>query len=209
MRPKSITILKYLLYLIGSHYASLGAHSACQLSTAGIRRTWEWAAISFHSVQQGTVFVGMATRNILWIPINTNEVAWMLVVMISSHQVPMILLDPSRWTVIPSRHHQHRATWLDETDDALRITIVKISLKRVSVVIIHFIFSAVHVSSGLMAIFVLVLCWIVRKAKIARSTTRVIVGVSTHYTWCEQQVKPRYYGDWRGHGKCPYYAGLI
>ena len=53
--------------------------------------------------------------------------------------------------------------------------IVKISLKRVSVVIIHFIFSAVHVSSGLMAIFVLVIFWIVWKAKVVRSTTRVIV----------------------------------
>ena len=191
MRPKSITILKYLLYLIVSHYASLGTHSGCQLSTAGIRRTWEWAAISFHSVQQGTVFVGMATRNILWILINTNEVAWMLVVMISSHQVPMILLDPSRWAVISSRHHQHWTTWLDEADDARRIMIVKISLKRVSVVIIHFIFSAVHVSNGLRAIFVLVIFWIVWKAKVVRSTTRVIVVFSTQYTWCKQEINLR------------------
>ena len=60
--------------------------------------------------------------------------------------------------------------------------VVKISLKRVSVVIIHFIFSAVHVSNGLMAIFVLVIFLIVWKAKVARSTTRVIVLFSTHYT---------------------------
>ena len=60
--------------------------------------------------------------------------------------------------------------------------VVKISLKRVSVVIIHFIFSAAHVSNGLMAVFVLVIFLIVWKAKVARSTTRVIVLFSTHYT---------------------------
>ena len=59
--------------------------------------------------------------------------------------------------------------------------IVKIFLKRVSVVIVHFIFSAVHESSGLIAILVFVLFWIVWKAKVARSTTRVIVVFSTHY----------------------------
>ena len=60
--------------------------------------------------------------------------------------------------------------------------IVKISLKRVSVVVTHLIFSAAHVSTGLMAIFVLVIFWIVWKAEVIRPTTRVIEVLSTHYT---------------------------
>ena len=162
--------------------SSLGTHSTCQLSTVDIRKTREWATNTFHSVQQSTIFVGMATRNRLRIPINTDEVTWMLVVMIISHQVPMILLGPVRWAVIPSRHHQHWATWLDEADNAWRIMVVKMFLKRVAVVITHFIFSAVHESGMLMAIFVLVIFWIVWKAEVIRPTTMVIVVLSTHYT---------------------------
>ena len=129
------------------------------------------------------ILVGMATTNKLWIPVNTDEIGWMLVVIIWSHQVPMILLGPSRWTVIPGRHHQHRATWLDEADNTWCFMILEISLKRVSVAITYFIFSAVHVSGVLMAICVLVILWIVWKAKVVRSTTRVSVMLSTHYTW--------------------------
>ena len=162
--------------------SSLGTHSACQLSTADIRKTRKWATNTFHSVQQSTIFVGMATRNILRISINTDEVTWMLVVMIRCHQVPMILLGPARWTVIPRGHHQHWATWLDEADNAWRIMIMKISLKRVSVVFTHLIFSAIHVSGALMAIFVLVIFWILWKAEVTPPTTRVIEVLSTHYT---------------------------
>ena len=167
-------------------FPSLGAHSACQLSTADIRKTWEWATNTFHRVQQSTILVGIATRNILRILVNTDEITWMLVSMIFCHQVPMILLGPSRWTIIPGRHHQHRATWLDEADNAYCFMIMDISLKRVTAVLTHFIFSTVNVSGGLIAIFVLVILWIVWKAKVVRSTTRVIVEVSTHYTWYNQ-----------------------
>ena len=58
--------------------------------------------------------------------------------------------------------------------------IVKISL--FSVAIIYFILSAVHVSGILNAIFVLVILWIVWKAEVVRSTTRVSVVLSTYYT---------------------------
>ena len=112
--------------------------------------------------------------------LNPRQHRWQSVI-ICSHQVPMILLGPSRWTVIPGRHHQHRATWLDEADNAWCFMIVKISL--FSVAIIYFIFSAVHVSGPLNAIFVLVILWIVWKAEVVRSTTRVTVMLSTHYTW--------------------------
>ena len=162
--------------------SSLGTHSACQLSTADIRKTREWATNTFHRAQQSTTFAGMATRNRLRIPINTDEVTWMTVAMIISHQVPMILLGPSRWTVIPRGHHQHWATWLDEADNAWRIMILEISLKRVSVVFTHLIFSAPHVSGDLTAFFVLVIFWIVWKAEVTRPTTRVPVVLSTHYT---------------------------
>ena len=60
--------------------------------------------------------------------------------------------------------------------------IVEISLKRVSVVVTHLIFTAVHVSSPLMAIFVLAILWIAGKAEVVRPTTVVIVAFSTYYT---------------------------
>ena len=60
--------------------------------------------------------------------------------------------------------------------------IMEISLKRVTAVLTHFIFSAVHVSRELMAIFVLVIPWIVWKAEVVRSTTMVIVVFSAYYT---------------------------
>ena len=168
-------------------FPSLGAHSACQLSTVDIRKTWEWATNTFHRVQQSTNLVCIATRNILWILVNTDEITWMLVAIIFCHQVPMILLGPSRWTVISGRHHQHRATWLDEADNACCFMIMEISLKRVSVAITYFIFSAVHVPGVLMAICVLAILWIVWKAEVVRSTTRVILVFSTHYTWYKEK----------------------
>ena len=127
----------------------------------------------------------MGTRNKLWILVNTDEITWMLVAIIFCHQVPMILLGPSRWTVIPGRHHQHRATWLDEADNAYCFMIMDISLKRVTAVLTHFIFSTVHVSGVLMAICVLAILWIVWKAEVVHSTTMVSVMLSTHYTWCK------------------------
>ena len=125
----------------------------------------------------------MATRNKLWILVNTDEITWMPVVIMFCHQVPMILLGPSRWTVIPGRHHQHRATWLDEADNTWCFMIMEISLKRVTAVLTHFIFSTVHVSGGLTTICVLAILWIVWKAEVVRSTTIVTVMLSTHYTW--------------------------
>ena len=168
---------------------SLGAHSACQLSTADIRKTWEWATNTFHRVQQSTILAGMATRNKLWILVNTDEITWMLVAIMFCHQVPMILLGPSRWTVIPGRHHQHRATWLDEADNTWCFMIVEISLKRVTAVLVptQFIFSTVNVSGVLMAICVLTILWIVGKAEVVRSTTWVIVVFSTNYTWYKKK----------------------
>ena len=60
--------------------------------------------------------------------------------------------------------------------------IMEISLKRVSAVLTHFIFSTVHVSGVLMAICVLVIPWIVWKAEVVRSTTMVSVAFSAYYT---------------------------
>ena len=162
--------------------ASLGAHSACQLSTIDIWKAREWATSSFHSVQRGAVQVGNSTRYILWVTINANEVTWMLESVMLSHQVPMILLGPSRWTVIPCGHHQHWATWLDETDNAESFVIVNVSLKRVSVVLTVVILSPIHECLSLNSFFVLVILWIVRKTKVVRSTTRMVVPLSAHYT---------------------------
>ena len=60
--------------------------------------------------------------------------------------------------------------------------IMEISLKRVTAVLTHFIFSTVHVSGVLMAICVLAILWIVWKAEVVHSTTMVSVMLSTHYT---------------------------
>ena len=174
--------------MVAMPFPSLGAHSACQFSTADIRKTWEWSTNAFNRVQQSTILVGMATGNILWVLVNTDEVGWMLVAMICSHQVPLILLGPSRRTVIPCRHHQHWATWLDEADNAWRIMIVEISLKRVTAVLTHVIFSTVHVSSVLMAICVLVILWIGWKAEVVRSTTMVSVAFPAYYTWYKEKI---------------------
>ena len=161
---------------------SLGAHSTCQLPTANIWKAWERTTNSFHSVQWGTIAASMCTRNILWVSINTDEVTWMLVAMICRHQVPMVLLGPSRWTVISCRHHQRRATWLHIADNTRCIMVMKISLKGIPIMITDLILRAIYVSSMLMAIFVLVILWIVWKAKIVWSSSGVIVKFSTNYT---------------------------
>ena len=66
--------------------------------------------------------------------VSTDEVFLVPVVVIWGHQVPMILLGPSRWTVIPCGHHQHWATWLDKADNARRLVIMKISSERIATV---------------------------------------------------------------------------
>ena len=161
-------------------FGSLGAHSTCELPSADIWKTWERATNPFHGVQQGTIVVRMCTRNILWVSINADEVTWMLVAMIWCHEVPMVLLGPSRWTVISCRHHQHGATWLDIADNTRCIMIMEISLKGNPVIVLNFILRAIYVSRGLMAISVLVVLWIVWKAKIVCSSSGVIVMFSTN-----------------------------
>ena len=172
----------WFFFLVRLCVRSLGAHSACQLPTADIWKAWERATNSFHSVQQGTIVVRMGTRNILWVSINADEVTWMLVAMICRHQVPMVLLGPSRWTVISCRHHQHGTTWLDIADNTRCIMVMEISLKGITVIPTDFILRAIYVSRALMAIFVLVILWIVWKAKIIWSSSDVIVMFSTNYT---------------------------
>ena len=58
--------------------------------------------------------------------------------------------------------------------------VVKISIKGISAILAHFILSAVYVSSSLVAVFVLVVLWIVRKTKVVRPTTNVSVPLSAN-----------------------------
>ena len=58
--------------------------------------------------------------------------------------------------------------------------VVKISVEGIAVILVDFILSSVHVSSVLVAVFVLVVLWIVRKTKVVRSTAMVIVPLSAH-----------------------------
>ena len=103
-----------------------------------------------------------------------------------SHQVPMIFFGPSRRTVIPCGHHQHWATWLDKADNTGSFMVVDISFENSANESTYLIFSAVHISPTLDAISVSVILWIMRKAKVVCTTSKVIVILSTHYTCMEQ-----------------------
>ena len=142
----------------------------------------KWATITFYWVQQSTFSISVAAWNIFWVFINADEIALLLVIIIFSHQVAMILLGPSRRTVIPCRHHQQRTTWFDKADNTWRLVIMKISFERVPTVLMDFIFGSVHVCWVLIAIAVPVILGIVWKAKIIYSTTLVSVMISTRYT---------------------------
>ena len=138
---------------------SLGTDCACQLSSRHVWQTWERSTYSFHRVQQGTILVLLGTTDVLMITIDTDELRWMLFNMICSHQIPMILFSPSRWTIIPCGHHHHWTTWLDEANSTGSIMIVQIFVERISVVLTYFILGSVNVSRSLVAILVLVVLW--------------------------------------------------
>ena len=101
-------------------FLSLGAHSASQLSTWNIWTTRQISsACAFDKVHQGAIRVCLSDRDELRVSINTDGFFLVFVGVVRSHQIPMILLGPSRWTVIPSGHHQRWATWVDIADGAL------------------------------------------------------------------------------------------
>ena len=101
----------------------------------------------------------------------------LLVGIMLSHQVPMILLSPSRRTIIPCGHHQLWTTWLDVADNARCLVVSDVVLKNV----VGFILSPVHVPCVLVAIIVPIILWIVWQAKVVYSTTLMSVMFSTHY----------------------------
>ena len=143
---------------------SLGAHSASQLTTSDIRKTGKGTTGSFHNVQQGAILVSSATGNVLCILINTDEVTLLLVAIILSHQVPMIFLGPSSWTVIPCGHHQHWTTWADVANNARCFMVMEILLLEQIGDTIDFIFSAIHAPRALITVFVVAILWSVWKA---------------------------------------------
>ena len=169
------------MWVLAFWTTSLGTDCACQLPSRHVWTTWERSTHSFHWVQQGTILVALATTDVLRITIDTDELSWMPVSMILSHQIPMVLFGQSRWTVIPCGHHQHWTTWLDEANSTGSIMIVQIFVERISVVLMYFILGAVNVSRVLVAILVLVVLWVARKTKVVWSTTVVIVMLSTNY----------------------------
>ena len=89
-----------------------------------------------------------------------------------SHQIPMLLLAPFRWTctVIPSGHHQHWTTWVDMADGTRCIVVMEIFLNR------QFILSTIDETSVvLITIFVLIVLWNLWKAKIVDAPSSVSV----------------------------------
>ena len=109
----------------GPFFLSLGANSASQLSTWNVWTTRQISSTcAFDKVHQGAIRVCLGARDELRISINTDEFFLVFVGVVRSHQIPMILLGPSRWTVIPSGHHQHWATWLDIADGTRRILVL-------------------------------------------------------------------------------------
>ena len=71
-----------------------------------IWRTRQGATKTFYRVQQSFPSADVAARNTFWVFVNTDDVFLAWVVVMFSHQVPMILLGPSKWTVISCGHHQ-------------------------------------------------------------------------------------------------------
>ena len=53
----------------------------------------------FNKVEQGTIRVRLGSRDVLRVSVNTDEFFLTLVGVMFSHQVPMILLGPSGWTM--------------------------------------------------------------------------------------------------------------
>ena len=156
----------------------LGAYSAGQLSVGDIWMTREWTTNTFHGVQLCTIFACRRTWASLCVLVNTYVVALLLVVVVFSHQVPMVLLGPPRWTIIPCRHHKHWGTWPDKTYNARCIVVIEGFRKRVER--IYFILSSIHESRALMSIFVLVILWAAWKTEIVYSAALMIVTFATY-----------------------------
>ena len=112
-------------------------------------------------VHQGAIRVCLGARDERRISINTDEFFLVFVGVVRSHQIPMILLGPSRWTVIPSGHHQHWATWVDIAEGTRCIVVLEIFVKRVKR---QFVLSAIYQSSVLNAVLVLIVLWGLRFA---------------------------------------------
>ena len=152
---------------------SLGANRASQLSTWNIWTTRQISSTcAFDKVHQGAICVCLGARDELRISINTEEFFLVFVGVVRSHQIPMILLGPSRWTVIPSGHHQHCATWVDIADGTKRIVVLEIFVKRIKR---QLVFSAIYQSSVLNAVLVLIVLWGLWKAKVVRCASIVSV----------------------------------
>jgi len=157
----------------GPFFLSLGANSASQLSTWNIWTTRQISSTcAFDKVHQGAIRVCLGARDELRISINTDEFFLVFVGAVRSHQIPMILLGPSRWTVIPSRHHQHWATRVDIADGTRRIVFLEIFVKRVKR---QFVLSAIYQSSVLNAVLVVIVLWGLWKAKVVRCASIVSV----------------------------------
>ena len=130
----------------GPFFLLVGANSASQLSTWNIWITRQISSTcAFDKVHhQGAIRVCLGARDELRISINTDEFFLVFVCVVRSHQIPMILLGTSRWTVIPSGHHQHWATWVDIADGTRSIVVLEIFVKRVKR---QFVLSAIYQSS--------------------------------------------------------------
>ena len=72
----------------------------------------------------------LSVMNILLVFVNTDVILLGRMIVICSHQVLIILLGPSRWTVILCWDHQHWATWLDKAHSTRRIVIIEIALEN-------------------------------------------------------------------------------
>ena len=174
------------IFLLHRYYYSLNlfcAHNACQFSMLNIWRTRQGATKTFYRVQQSFPSADVAARNTFWVFVNTDDVFLAWVVVMFSHQVPMILLGPSRWTVISCGHHQQWTTWFDKADNTRCVVIMEISFERVPIVLRDFILGSVHVCWVLIAIAVPVVRWIAWKTKVVNSTTLMSVMFSTYYTY--------------------------
>ena len=142
----------------GPFFLSLGANSASKLSTWNV---WTTRQISSTCAFDKLKYI-KAPFVFAWVPgmnsgsLSTQWILFGFVGVVRSHQIPMILLGPSRWTVIPRGHHQHWATWVDIAEGTRCIVVLEIFVKRVKR---QFVLSAIYQSSVLNAVLVLIVLW--------------------------------------------------
>ena len=110
-------------------------------------------------------------------------------IIVSSHQVPMILFGPTIRTVIPCGYHQLSATWPDIADSTGSIMIMDILFERIEGA--HFILGAVYGSSSFKSVSVFSIFGLVWQTEVITSSSCVAVMAACYEPWVAHQKKKK------------------